>query len=470
MASAAAAADIDVTASLEVTDGWARVGAYVPVTLRVTNNTDRTVEDMHVATGGPVDYRFPTISLAAGDSVEEAALPLFYVGGEMALDLTFYDAKGACIARTRAEVPEVRTIPDDAAVLWLLEDAPEPTAAQREALVRRFGRKRLHIFRPGRDLGFFKGVLLGACGLVDVFGRPAGSDAHLRLEPQVPPVPGVRDMVQPATYLLLKGDPEEADARLRLWLALAVFAGAALAVSVACRRRRVLTVAGLLALALAATVIVWSMGGGDGRSRLREWTLCWEHTSEQVAYEEQLVLLESSGPAFAGFRLEQVTPLPLPIFASPDAVFRPFGVVHAGQMQSRDTNPLFQARQPRCAAHVFRRPYAMGLAQFARTGPMGEPPPELAEWPDVVAALLVEGGDATDANGRTQPIDAWAVAWKTGGDADLAWAGRSLAWWDRHRRTGDGPFLVAWIRDPAPEPPAGIDVYERLPAMVVYGP
>jgi len=91
----------------------------------------------------------------------------------------------------------------------------------------------------------------------------------------------------------------------------------------------------------------------------------------------------------------------------------------------------------------------------------------LAGRPDVVAALLVEADSATDAEDRTQPLDAWAVQWKTSGEADLAWAGRSLAWWDEHRRTGDGPVLVYWMRDPAPEPPPGIDVYERLPAMVV---
>ncbi|GAG36119.1 unnamed protein product, partial [marine sediment metagenome] len=80
----------------------------------------------------------------------------------------------------------------------------------------------------------------------------------------------------------------------------------------------------------------------------------------------------------------------------------------------------------------------------------------------------VRGAQATDAEGRSQPLDAWAVEWKASGEPDLAWAGRSLAWWDANRRTGDGPFVVAWFRDPAPEPPPGIDAYERLPAMVVY--
>ena len=110
------------------------------------------------------------------------------------------------------------------------------------------------------------------------------------------------------------------------------------------------------------------------------------------------------------------------------------------------------------------------MDEFAVQGPLEKPPANLANRADVVAALVVRGSQATAADGRSQPIDAWAVQWKTGGDADLAWAGRSLAWWDRHRRSGDGPFLVAWIRDPAPPPPPGIDVYERLPAMVVYCP
>ncbi|GAG10709.1 unnamed protein product, partial [marine sediment metagenome] len=57
MAPLALAQGIDVTASLEITDGWARVGAYVPVTFTVTNRTDKEIAEVFVTTGGPVDER-----------------------------------------------------------------------------------------------------------------------------------------------------------------------------------------------------------------------------------------------------------------------------------------------------------------------------------------------------------------------------------------------------------------------------
>jgi hypothetical protein len=79
----------------------------------------------------------------------------------------------------------------------------------------------------------------------------------------------------------------------------------------------------------------------------------------------------------------------------------------------------------------------------------------------------VRGDQATDASGRTQTIDAWAVEWKSSDDADLAYAGRSLAWWDKTRREGDKPVLLVWVADPnsgwgdAERP-------RRLPALFVY--
>jgi hypothetical protein len=85
----------------------------------------------------------------------------------------------------------------------------------------------------------------------------------------------------------------------------------------------------------------------------------------------------------------------------------------------------------------------------------------------LVKALLVEGDRATDAAGKTQPVDAWAVEWQGSKDPDVAFAGRSLAWWKKDRQEGDGPWILAWWHDPLPAQEQGKG-HERLPALVVY--
>ena len=84
-----------------------------------------------------------------------------------------------------------------------------------------------------------------------------------------------------------------------------------------------------------------------------------------------------------------------------------------------------------------------------------------------MCVLLVEGDRATDAAGKTQPVDAWAVEWQGSKDPDVAYAGRSLAWWKKDRQEGDGPWILAWWHDPLPADQQGKG-HERLPALVVY--
>jgi hypothetical protein len=224
---------------------------------------------------------------------------------------------------------------------------------------------------------------------------------------------------------------------------------------------------GLLVLAVGATAAVW-LTRGSGEASLREWSLRFAHSTEKVTYEERWWMLESRGSG-RGFHWDG-DGLPFPVFTSPEAAFRPFGVIYGDHMRgNRDPNPLFKARRPRCLLHAFRRDSGV-WDEFAIDGAIEKPPPDLGRFEDVIAALVVRGDRATDETGQTRPLDAWAVAWKTSKDPALAWCGRSLAWWDAHRRTGDGPLLVAWFRDPAPEPPEGVDVYECLPAMVVSAP
>jgi len=477
MASAAAAADIDVTASLEVTDGWARIGYYVPVTLRATNGTDRAVAEVHVSAGGPVDTR-SAWRLAAGES-GETVVPVFYVGGEVALEVTFLDRAGEVLARVRPEPVEVRPVPDDTALVWLNADRWEPDDEELEAACRGLEAGRLRIFRKNSSERFFA----FQCQLVDAFPFPvpdSGGQYDLVLGPSLPF--RFRTALMPEAHEMLHAAGSSAGDPLRAWLWLVLLTGVVAVISVTVPRRRMIWAAPLLAVAgVAAAAGLWFAGAGPS-ARLREARFA-QWTDRSLA--ERFVLLQTRGGATARYRLPAGPNRfwPRPVFRSAEEMYRPAGVLiieddglsamlapGSGARSVRQSAAIaaFETTRAACLLHTLVEP-----ASHLRPA-SGKPTPEalaeLANRADVVAALLVEGGDATDANGRTQPIDAWAVAWKTGGDADLAWAGRSLAWWDRHRRTGDGPFLVAWIRDPAPEPPAGIDVYERLPAMVVYGP
>jgi hypothetical protein len=97
---------------------------------------------------------------------------------------------------------------------------------------------------------------------------------------------------------------------------------------------------------------------------------------------------------------------------------------------------------------------------------MTEVPHQLTERSDLVAALLVEGDRGKDAAGKTQSLDAWAVEWQASKDPDVAFAGRSLAWWKKARQEGEGSWILSWWHDPLPAAEAS-ENHERLPALVV---
>jgi len=467
---------MDVTASLEVTDGWARVGAYVPVTLRVTNNTDRAVAEVHVLAGGPVDTR-SAWRLAAGES-GETVVPVFYVGGEVALEVTFLDRAGEVLARVRPEPVQVRMVPDDTALAWLDPGEPEPDDAERDATCAHLQAARLQIVRGGP---WAMGLAM-RCQLVDAcrFPVPDGPDV---LAPLLSLASPIRPAVQPVAYdLLTAGAPAATDPG-RAWLALALLAAVVLVIAVAVPRRRAAWGAvAMVAVGLAAAWGMWLMAGGR-RACLREARFVTWSRRTRPSPPERFLLLQATGGATARFPLPQERiPWPRPVFRSADEMYRPAGVLVIEEdglsaMLCPDTgNPparlspaiaAFETSRPACLLHTLVVPTSH--LRPASGKPTPEALAEVAGQPDVVAALLVEGGDATDAEGRTRPIDAWAVEWKASDEPALAWCGRSLDWWDAHRRTGDGPQVVAWFHDPAPEPPAGIDVYERMPMMVVYG-
>ena len=466
MASPALAQSVDVTASLDITDGLARVGAYVPVTFKATNRTDKEIAEVFVTTGGPVDARV-SFHLAPGEA-REGGLPVFYVGGQIRMDCRFFNSDGELIAFTRSPILEVKPLAEEVALLWIPENVPEPGEAEREVLKQRLGAERLHVRQLPSKLD--NRMTLEDCGLVDatcVF-FPGWQQDSLVL-PLLPPVPGARAMVQPEAYALFASDSHRGDAYL--WLYLGFFTAAVLVLGVFIGQGwRVARAIGLLALAGAGTTAIW-LGGGVREARLQEWRLLLPRPSDQAVYEEHFLMLESRGNAPAGCYWDGGAGETFlsPLFASSNEAFSPFGVVY-GDHSRENPHPdaLFRTRRPRCLLHTFGR-RELERTDYTLEGPLSKQLSALSDRPDVSATLLVEGTRVTDASGRNQLLDAWAVEWQESIDPDVAWAGRSLKWWDCHRRDGDGPFLLAWVRDPAPaEPAPGVNVHLRLPALVVY--
>ena len=244
---------IAVTASLDVTDGLARVGYYVPVTLKATNRSDRAAREVLVSTGGPVDTRAAWF-LAAGDS-GETVVPVFYVGGDLALEVVFRDKEGGEIARLRPEPPEVHPVPDDTALVWLSTNAWEPDEEELEAVRRALEAGRLRIFRKGS---------LGAsparrCQLADAFPFPvpdSGGQYDLVAGPSLPS--RIRTAVKPGAYALLSAGGSPGADPAGVWWWLVILAGLVLVVCVAVPRRRTVWAAVAMGgLGLAASAGVW---------------------------------------------------------------------------------------------------------------------------------------------------------------------------------------------------------------------
>jgi hypothetical protein len=65
------------------------------------------------------------------------------------------------------------------------------------------------------------------------------------------------------------------------------------------------------------------------------------------------------------------------------------------------------------------------------------------EW---LAALSVVGDRGIDAAGESRPLAGWAAAWQASANANLAFAGRSLAWWAAQRQEGEGEWNLEWTQ------------------------
>jgi len=389
------AQSVEVTASLAVTDGYARPGSYVPVTLKATNNGHETVTELRLSSGSPVDIVTPW-KLAPGESGEKT-VPAFYVGGELRLALEFRSAASKVIAQAEPAALSPRAAPQGAAP----------------------------------DLKPF----------------PAGAD----------------ERVQPDAYRLLSMQPWSAQERSDLWGWLAIFSLAALVVGVMLLRRRVIVPAvALILLAVAATAFL-SFFGELREARVEEARVFYVGGGRPQAAMEHFAVLASRGGATAKLALGKggQPPLPLPILASSEDLFQPLATLHLGDeawIESRGRQAIF---------HILDRaqpPVALGDIEKGAQPDLAA----IAKRADVVAALYVDGDRASAAAGKSQALDAWAVEWKSAADADLAYAGRSLAWWDRARREGDGAALLVWCRDPLPPGEAQSENRTRLPAMAVY--
>ncbi len=476
LASPAFAQGVDVTASLDITDGWARVGAYVPVTFKVTNRTDTEIAEVFVTTGGPVDVR-SDLRLATGETAEKV-LPVFYVGGDLPLWVEFLTESGATVARTEVTARETRALPGNMALVAVSQDGPDLEDAMKTQGKSVTGKRVLHILR----LPFDRLETAAQCGVLHAGAGPLNTsltDGTPMITPSrsgvigvgVPPFPlGVRSAIQPGVYRLLGAAEWPASERLRLWTWLGLFALAVVVAAVLVPARR--AVAGalvLVVLAGAAAGLIYWLGLPSG-SRVCNTRIFYRRLqgSPQQALEE-ITLLQSRGGASARCPTIDVATLPLPIFASSDDLVRPSAVMDYGY----DYGYHVETRGPPLVVHVL----SLGMAHICESVPFDFlfPHPDrnqlahAAEDPTAVKALLIEGSRATDADGRSQTINAWAVEWQGSDDPDVAYAGRSLKWWDSDRREGDGPFLLAWFHDPVSDHSLwkGAQVV-RLPALVVY--
>lgn len=490
LASPALAQGVDVTASLDITDGLARVGAYAPVTFTVTNRTDKEIAEVFVTTGGPVDVRCEW-RLAPGET-DTKVLPVFYAGADLALTLDFFDADGAAATRAKVTPTEMRPIPDGTALVGLAEDFPGPDEALRARLGDMLGAKSLHL----RRLSAVELAAAARSGVLDVIADsviPAQPGAAILVIPGVSDEQGivfhpfarhVQDAVQPAAYRLLGSEVWPVAERVRLWLWLTLFGLGVLAVGVLTPRRRLAApVVALVVLGLGGAAVIWLCG--DVRlARVREARIFYARVPskdpEPLVPLEQLVLLQSRGGETARFHFPwrmakslgpgpalhkavqaHTGPLPFPVFATSQDLFRSHGVVAYG------LSAEFESREPRLVLHALLNescPFGHGAEEVTHAELE-----KVARQPDLIQALLVQGAHATDASGRSQTLDAWAVEWQGSEDPNVAYAGQSLKWWDGERREGDGPFLLAWFHDPLPEGAGDGGTRERLPALVVYG-
>jgi hypothetical protein len=449
---------VDVTASLDLTDGYARAGAYVPVRLKATNRTGETVTSLRLRCDGPVDVASPW-RLAPGESGEKV-VPAFYVGGELRPAMEFRDAAGKAVSRAAPAAISPRVAPPGAALVSLGPDDPDPSEERQAWLRKALRADAIRFVRQSAEAC----RLSARCGVLDASIQGAEAPGAAPAVVLLRPFPaGSDDLTQPAAYKFLSSRPWGAQDRLHLWLWLAGFAMAVLAACVILPRRRAVLAAVLVSLAAAAAALISLFGGLDA-AKVQEARIFYVVAGRPPAAMEHFALLQSRGKAAATFYPGKpgLAPLPLPVLAAPEDLFRPMATLHYGDSESVET------RSGQAIFHIMDRTQPPLDLKFEKAAL-----PDLAtvaKRADVVAALSVDGNRATDAAGRSLTLDAWAVEWKAAADPDLAYAGRSLAWWDDARREGDGPALLVWLRDPLPPGEADSENRTRLPAMAICTP
>jgi hypothetical protein len=293
--------------------------------------------------------------------------------------------------------------------------------------------------------------------VVRIASTPAAEKPQVQMGPAFPA--GAEAAVQPETYRLLASESWPAQGG-RLWLWLGVFSlAAAVTAALVPRRRMLVAAAALVGLAAVAGVLIWLLVDPYAAS-LRQARVFYAAPSGLALLEHFTATSTRSASVMPPpLGVDPAAPLPLPVLPSSEAILGTQMILRLGE------NPQVQPTRSQVLIHTLEPaapPPALG-AESIRFDTLSA----LARRPDVIAALLVEEDRAMDAAGRTQTVDAWSVEWKTSADADLAYAGRSLAWWDKTRREGNRPAILAWYADPT----SGLGDTERprrLPALIVY--
>jgi hypothetical protein len=525
------AQSIDVTATLDITNGLARPGAYVPVRLKVTNGTDAWLTEVRVRNNGPVEVRLPW--LIGPGKTDEGHVPVFYNGGDLELDVGFAAHGSAGTIRAAVASPKVQAIDPGTALAAIDPSTPEPDETLQQKICKLLGAKSLQLVHIPEDTGCggWQDGLIDAA-VTDFSGWPPPGFLLIDVRPpglsidQRPFPSGVRESVQPDAYRLLGQEVWPGAERQRLWLGLGMFSLAVLTVGCLMSRRRLhLAVGSFIVLAAVATCLIWCFGNVC-LARTREARVSYFDVQFVDQLCEHFVLMESRGgktvqytcaeldrfPASISDVLSpggrpppQTGPavilgyaLPIPVLASSQDLFRsqctlapdrdvqgshtsvwrwldvpPFAWVRslfldklAGNLSGGPPTAVIESNEPQLLLHNLTKsswPFGFGPARWDMT----ELPRQLTERSDLVAALLVEGDRGKDAAGKTQSLDAWAVEWQASADPDVAFAGRSLAWWRKDRQEGEGPWILSWWHDPLPAGEASKN-HERLPALVVY--
>jgi hypothetical protein len=344
-----------------------------------------------------------------------------------------------------------------------------------------------------------------------------GSPLEVQLDAPFPP--SVMETVQPEAYRLFSVRSWSAEHRRNLWVCLAMFSFVVLLVGLLVPRRpRLVPAAALLAIAIGATTLIGLLGGvraarivearvfytrpvaldatgGRGTAALEHFVFLESRGGETAEYLQYVDLVTEgfSSPPY-------VPPLPLPVLATSDDLFKAQGTIRelacytpvmeasrylpnvapidsvkswlkereegaSARSYCRSMGTWIESRQPQALFHTLARedtPYGY-VPHEVREAELRK----LANRSDVITALLVQGDRGKDAAGKTQSLDAWAVEWQASKDPDVAFAGRSLAWWKKARQEGDGPWILSWWHDPLPAAEAS-ENHERLPALVVY--